>query len=55
MRNYSPKNYPVSLLSWKLGTALATGCTSVVKPSDITPLSPSAFCEALTEGGIPQE
>jgi acyl-CoA reductase-like NAD-dependent aldehyde dehydrogenase len=28
----TPWNYPVSLLSWKLGPALATGCTVVVKP-----------------------
>jgi succinate-semialdehyde dehydrogenase/glutarate-semialdehyde dehydrogenase len=50
----TPWNYPVSLLSWKLGPALATGCTMVVKPTNVTPLSPSAFCMALTEGGIPE-
>ena len=49
----TPWNYPVSLLSWKLGPALATGCTVVVKPTEVTPLSPWAFCQALTEGGIP--
>lgn len=49
----TPWNYPVSLLSWKLGPALATGCTVVVKPTNITPLSPTAFCQALIEGGIP--
>ncbi len=49
----TPWNYPVSLLSWKLGPALATGCTAVVKPTTVTPLSPLAFCIALTEGGLP--
>jgi len=49
----TPWNYPVSLLSWKLGPALAAGCTVVVKPTTVTPLSPLAFCRALTEGGIP--
>jgi len=49
----TPWNYPVSLLSWKLGPALATGCTIVVKPTMVTPLSPTAFCMALVEGGIP--
>jgi acyl-CoA reductase-like NAD-dependent aldehyde dehydrogenase len=49
----TPWNYPVSLLSWKLGPALAAGCTAVVKPTSVTPLSPLAFCRALTEGGIP--
>jgi succinate-semialdehyde dehydrogenase/glutarate-semialdehyde dehydrogenase len=49
----TPWNYPVSLLSWKLGPALTTGCTVVVKPTSVTPLSPLAFCKALTEGGLP--
>jgi succinate-semialdehyde dehydrogenase / glutarate-semialdehyde dehydrogenase len=49
----TPWNYPVSLLSWKLGPALASGCTMVVKPTTETPLSPMAFCMALIEGGIP--
>jgi succinate-semialdehyde dehydrogenase / glutarate-semialdehyde dehydrogenase len=49
----TPWNYPVALLSWKLGPALATGCTAIVKPTMVTPLSPQAFCEALTEGGLP--
>jgi len=49
----TPWNYPVSLLSWKLGPALAVGCAAVVKPTSVTPLSPTAFCQALVEGGLP--
>ncbi len=49
----TPWNYPVALLAWKLGPALAAGCTVVVKPTPVTPLCATAFCEALTEGGIP--
>ena len=49
----TPWNYPVALLAWKLGPALAAGCSVVVKPTPITPLCATAFCEALTEGGIP--
>jgi succinate-semialdehyde dehydrogenase / glutarate-semialdehyde dehydrogenase len=49
----TPWNYPVSLLSWKLGPALATGCTVVVKPTTVTPMSPTAFCQALVAGGLP--
>ncbi len=49
----TPWNYPVALLSWKLGPALAAGCAMVVKPTPVTPLSPLAFCQALTEGGLP--
>jgi succinate-semialdehyde dehydrogenase / glutarate-semialdehyde dehydrogenase len=49
----TPWNYPVALLSWKLGPMLAAGCAGVVKPTPVTPLSPSAFCHALVQGGIP--
>jgi len=49
----TPWNYPVSLLSWKLGPALAVGCAMVVKPSSVTPMSPTAFCKGLIEGGLP--
>ncbi|MEM7012986.1 MAG: NAD-dependent succinate-semialdehyde dehydrogenase [Verrucomicrobiota bacterium] len=49
----TPWNYPVALLAWKLGPALAAGCTVVVKPTPVTPLCATAFCAALTEGGIP--
>ncbi len=49
----TPWNYPVSLLAWKLGPALATGNACVLKPTSVTPLSPTAFCRALIEGGLP--
>ena len=49
----TPWNYPVALLAWKLGPALAAGCTVVVKPAPETPHCAVAFCKALTEGGIP--
>ena len=49
----TPWNYPVALLAWKLGPALAAGCTVVVKPAPVTPWCATAFCEALTDGGVP--
>jgi succinate-semialdehyde dehydrogenase / glutarate-semialdehyde dehydrogenase len=49
-----PWNYPLSLLSWKLGPALAAGCASIVKPSPQTPLCTVAFCRALLDGGLPE-
>ena len=49
----TPWNYPVALLAWKLGPALASGCTVVVKPTPVTPMCATAFCKALIEGGIP--
>ncbi|MEK7767436.1 MAG: aldehyde dehydrogenase family protein, partial [bacterium] len=48
-----PWNYPVALLSWKLGPALAAGCAAVVKPSPVSPLCTIAFAEALAAGGLP--
>ncbi len=35
----SPWNYPLMMVAWKLGPPLATGCTTVLKPSEITPLT----------------
>lgn len=46
-------NYPMSLLAWKLGPALATGCTVVVKPASITPLATALFASACVEAGAP--
>ncbi len=48
-----PWNYPIELLTWKTGGALTAGCTMVIKPASITPLSASAFCRCLTDAGIP--
>ena len=35
----TPWNYPLLQLSWKLAPALVAGCTSVIKPSEVTPLT----------------
>jgi len=44
----APWNYPLYMASWKLGPALATGNTVVLKPSARTPLSALAFAEILS-------
>ena len=49
----SPWNYPVELLAWKVGGALAAGCTIVAKPPSLTPLSPLLFLECVVEAGVP--
>jgi succinate-semialdehyde dehydrogenase/glutarate-semialdehyde dehydrogenase len=49
----SPWNYPVELVAWKLGAALAAGCTIVVKPPSQTPLSPQCFVGCLHDSGLP--
>lgn len=48
-----PWNFPLSMASWKLGAALATGCTSVLKPAEQTPLSLLYAAGLLKEAGFP--
>jgi len=48
-----PWNYPTSLASWKIGPALATGCTLVLKPSELTPLTALKLGELGQEAGLP--
>ncbi len=45
----APWNYPLYMASWKLGPALATGNTVVLKPSARTPLTALAFAEILND------
>jgi 1-pyrroline dehydrogenase len=45
----APWNYPLYMATWKLGPALATGNTVVLKPSIRTPLTALAFAEILAE------
>lgn len=49
----SPWNYPIELLAWKVGGALASGCTIVAKLPSETPLSPLAFIRCLVDAGVP--
>jgi succinate-semialdehyde dehydrogenase/glutarate-semialdehyde dehydrogenase len=46
-------NYPIALLTMKLGAALIVGCTIVSKPSEDTPLSTLRIAELFTEAGYP--
>lgn len=48
-----PWNFPLSMLVWKVGTALAAGCTIVVKPSEETPLTALRFAHLCIEAGLP--
>ena len=48
-----PWNFPLLLASWKLGPALACGCTIVMKPAEQTPLTTLKFGELAIEAGIP--
>jgi succinate-semialdehyde dehydrogenase/glutarate-semialdehyde dehydrogenase len=49
----TPWNFPISMLTRKIGPALAAGCTVVLKPADYTPLSAVALFKVLEEAGIP--
>jgi len=49
----TPWNFPVSMLTRKLGPALAAGCTVVLKPADYTPLTAVALFQVLEEAGFP--
>lgn len=46
-------NFPLLLACWKLGPALATGCTVVLKPADETPMSALKLAELALEAGYP--
>lgn len=48
-----PWNFPLLMAAWKLGPALATGCTIVLKPAEQTPLSAIRLGELVQEAGIP--
>jgi betaine-aldehyde dehydrogenase len=50
-----PWNFPLAIASWKIGPALATGNTIVVKPAEITPLSAVRLAELAHLAGIPDD
>ena len=47
-------NWPLQLLSNKVSSALAAGCTLVVKPSEYTPISTILLAEVMHEAGVPK-
>uniref|UniRef100_A0A646QD58 RetinalDH1 n=1 Tax=Hemiscolopendra marginata TaxID=943146 RepID=A0A646QD58_9MYRI len=48
-----PWNFPILMVAFKLGPALATGCCVVLKPAEQTPLTALAIAELIKEAGIP--
>ncbi len=48
-----PWNFPLLMAAWKLGAALAVGCTVVLKPAEQTPLSALRLGELIQEAGFP--
>jgi aldehyde dehydrogenase (NAD+) len=49
----TPWNWPVNQVSCKVAPALAVGCTMVLKPSEVAPLSSYLYAEILHEAGVP--
>jgi phenylacetaldehyde dehydrogenase len=49
-----PWNSPLLMAAWKLGPALATGCTVVLKPAEQTPLTALRLGELILEAGFPE-
>lgn len=48
-----PWNAPTAASIWKIGPALATGCTVVLKPSEEAPLTPLLIADIMNEAGVP--
>jgi phenylacetaldehyde dehydrogenase len=48
-----PWNFPLLMAAWKLGPALAVGCTVVLKPAEQTPLTALRLGELMLEAGLP--
>ena len=50
----TPWNFPAAMITRKLAPALAAGCTMVIKPSELTPLSALELAKIFEEAGLPQ-
>ena len=49
-----PWNFPLVMAAWKIGPVLATGCTSVLKSAEETPVTATVLGEILQESGLPR-
>ncbi|HZC22693.1 MAG TPA: aldehyde dehydrogenase family protein, partial [Candidatus Binatia bacterium] len=49
----TPWNWPMNQIVCKVAPALAAGCTMILKPSELAPLSAHVFAETLDEAGVP--
>lgn len=49
-----PWNFPFSMASWKVAPALAAGCTIILKPASLTPLSAIVLGQLCVEAGVPE-
>jgi succinate-semialdehyde dehydrogenase/glutarate-semialdehyde dehydrogenase len=49
----TPWNFPLAMATRKIGPAIAAGCTSILKPAALTPLTSLLFAKVLQEVGVP--
>ena len=50
---FTPWNFPINQIVRKLGAALASGCSFLVKAPEETPASPAALLQAFVDAGVP--
>ncbi len=50
----TPWNWPINQIACKVAPALAAGCTLILKPSEVAPLSSVIFTEILHDAGLPK-
>jgi succinate-semialdehyde dehydrogenase/glutarate-semialdehyde dehydrogenase len=50
----TPWNFPLAMATRKIAPAIAAGCTAIVKPAELTPLTTLAFVALLAEAGLPK-
>lgn len=49
----TPWNFPLAIPVWKMAPALLAGCTAVIKPSPLAPLTTALLVDIFTEAGVP--
>ena len=50
----TPWNFPIAMATRKVAPAIAAGCTAIIKPAELTPLTTLAFAALLEEAGVPK-
>ncbi|GEP34123.1 NAD-dependent succinate-semialdehyde dehydrogenase [Nocardioides szechwanensis] len=50
----TPWNFPIAMATRKIAPAVAAGCTMILKPADLTPLTSLLLTEVMTEAGLPR-
>lgn len=51
----TPFNFPLNLVAHKIGPAFAAGCSAILKPASVTPLSGIKLVQAMHEAGVPPQ